>query len=74
MVLRPDPPLGTDSPGELAEHVTQFCDDWLVYLRNLSGYTAEAGEKLVLQQEKIEQIQNQVTSANGFIEFRKSLL
>jgi len=72
MAIRPDPPLGTDSPDELAEHVTQFRDDWLVYLRNLTGYTAEVEEKLVLQQEKIEQIQDQVTSAKGVIEFQKN--
>ena len=72
MAIRPDPPLGTDSPDELAEHVTQFRDDWLVYLRNLTGYTAEVEEKLALQQEKIEQFQSQITSANGVIEFQKS--
>ena len=48
MAIRPDPPLGTDSPDELAEHVTQFRDDWLVYLYNLTRYTAEVEEKLIL--------------------------
>jgi len=48
MAVRPEPPLGTESPDELVEHVTQFRDDWLVYLRSLTGYTAEIEERFQL--------------------------
>lgn len=52
MVVRPEPPLGTDSPDELAEHVSRFRGDWLVYLRSLTGYTAEVEERLQLEKDK----------------------
>jgi hypothetical protein len=75
MVVRPEPPLGTDSPDELAEHVTQFRDDWLVYLRSLTGYTAEIEERLQLEKDQAQQVQSQFASqlsaANGVIEFQK---
>ena len=75
MAVRPEPPLGTDSPDELAEHVTQFRDDWLVYLRSLTGYTAEIEERLQLEKDQAQQVQSQFASqlsaANGVIEFQK---
>ena len=75
MAVLPEPPLGTDSPHELVEHVTQFRDDWLVYLRNLTGYAAELEEKLFLEKDQYQKLQSQLTSqlatANGVIEFQK---
>jgi hypothetical protein len=35
---RPKPPLDTDAPEDLAEHVAQYPSDWLLYLRNLNAY------------------------------------
>jgi len=73
MAIRPKPPLGTEVPDELVEHVTQFRDDWLVYLRNLTGYVTEIEEKLRVEgdqsQQCLSQLTSQLTAANGVIEF-----
>jgi len=73
MAIRPEPPLGTEVPDELVEHITQFRDDWLVYLRNLTGYVTEIEEKLRVEgdqsQQCLSQLTSQLTAANGVIEF-----
>ena len=51
MATRPEPPLGTDSPDELVENVTQYREAWLTYLRDLTGYTTQLEETIQSQTE-----------------------
>lgn len=45
MSSRPAPPLTTDSPDELAVHVSQNASEWLLYLRNINIHVTSLEEE-----------------------------
>lgn len=46
MSSRPEPPMSTDVPEELAAHVAQDPSAWLLYLRNLNVHLSSAEEEI----------------------------
>ena len=55
MIARPDPPSSSDSPEDLANHVSQHPADWLLYLRNINSYAS-------ILEEEVESLRSTVTN------------
>lgn len=71
MSARPDPPLSTDSPEELAAHVPQHPSEWLLYLRNVNAcLSALEGEHASLGEERVS-LRTTVQQREAVIEYQE---
>lgn len=74
MSARPDPPLSTDSPEELAAHVPEHSSDWLLYLRNVNAYmSALEREHASLTEERVA-LRNTIQQREAVIDYQETNL
>ena len=80
MSNRPQPPLSTDSPEELARHVGEDASDWMLHLRNLNQYTSTLEEEVSSSQLEtlnhnatIASLRSNIAANEGIIRCQKAL-
>jgi hypothetical protein len=78
MTNRPSPPINADTPDELAAHVAENAESWLLYFRNLNAYLSQVEEDhrnqaalLNRTQEQVAQQQEANTRNQGVIAYQE---
>ncbi len=81
MATRPEPPANPDTAAELAVYVSQHPEDWILYLRNIDGYTTSVEkENATLRaavhshDSAISSLQTEVTKRDAIIGYQKEQL
>lgn len=73
MPPRPNPPLATDDPQGLADHVASQPAEWLLYLRDMNTYTSGIEQELRTVQKKLVASEQRTAETRGVVTFQKEL-